>query len=124
MNQHASSIRRPATYQDVLDAPENMVAELIEGALHLHPPVRQGDVGEDVRSEQALGRSDLEEGHEPVDARLDEGRDLGRPRGHRGSPAVARLASITAIVAWRPLLGLNSTRLVPVAISGRWPGAA
>jgi Uma2 family endonuclease len=37
MNQHASSIRRPATYQDVLDALENMVAELIEGALHLHP---------------------------------------------------------------------------------------
>jgi Uma2 family endonuclease len=37
MNQHASTVRRPATYQDVLDAPENMVAELIEGALHLHP---------------------------------------------------------------------------------------
>jgi Uma2 family endonuclease len=37
MNQHAPSIRHPATYRDVLDAPENMVAELIEGALHLHP---------------------------------------------------------------------------------------
>jgi hypothetical protein len=37
MNQHAASVRRPATYQDVLDAPESMVAELIEGALHLHP---------------------------------------------------------------------------------------
>jgi hypothetical protein len=37
MNQHAATVRRPATYQDVLDAPENMVAELIEGALHLHP---------------------------------------------------------------------------------------
>jgi Uma2 family endonuclease len=37
MNQHAPSVRRPATYQDVLDAPETMVAELIEGALHLHP---------------------------------------------------------------------------------------
>jgi Uma2 family endonuclease len=37
MNQHAPSVRRPATYQDVLDAPRNMVAELIEGALHLHP---------------------------------------------------------------------------------------
>ena len=47
MNQHAPSVRRPATYQDVLDAPENMVAELIEGALHLHarpapPHVRAG----------------------------------------------------------------------------------
>jgi Uma2 family endonuclease len=28
---------RPATYQDVLDAPPDMVAELVEGALHLHP---------------------------------------------------------------------------------------
>lgn len=37
MNQHAPAVRRPATYQDVLDAPETMVAELIEGALHLHP---------------------------------------------------------------------------------------
>jgi Uma2 family endonuclease len=37
MNQHAPAVRRPATYQDVLDAPPNMVAELIHGALHLHP---------------------------------------------------------------------------------------
>ncbi len=37
MNQHAPSVRRPATYRDVLDAPETVVAELIEGALHLHP---------------------------------------------------------------------------------------
>ena len=29
--------RHPATYQDVLDAPPNMVAELVRGALHLHP---------------------------------------------------------------------------------------
>ena len=35
MNEH--SPRRPATYQDVLDAPEHMVAELVRGALHLHP---------------------------------------------------------------------------------------
>ena len=35
MNQHAPA--RPATYQDVLDAPPTMVAELIEGALHIHP---------------------------------------------------------------------------------------
>ena len=38
MNQHAPSVRRPATYQDVLDAPKHMVAELIEGALHLRGP--------------------------------------------------------------------------------------
>ena len=29
--------RRPATYQDVIDAPTNMVAEIIRGALHLQP---------------------------------------------------------------------------------------
>jgi Uma2 family endonuclease len=28
---------RPATYQDVLDAPEHMVAEIASGRLHLHP---------------------------------------------------------------------------------------
>jgi len=36
MNERAT-VRRPATYQDVLDAPEHMVAELIRGALHLQP---------------------------------------------------------------------------------------
>ncbi|MBP7000859.1 Uma2 family endonuclease [Amaricoccus sp.] len=36
MNRHAPAPRR-ATYRDVLDAPEHMVAELIEGALHVHP---------------------------------------------------------------------------------------
>ena len=37
MNQAAPIIRQPATYQDVLDAPRNMVAELVHGALHLQP---------------------------------------------------------------------------------------
>ena len=38
MNEHTRRPRSPATYQDVLDAPEHMVAELhAEGALHLHP---------------------------------------------------------------------------------------
>ena len=36
MNRPTEPIR-PASYQDVLDAPEGMVAELIGGALHLHP---------------------------------------------------------------------------------------
>ena len=35
MNPYTPTVRRPATYQDVVDAPEHMVAELIEGALHL-----------------------------------------------------------------------------------------
>lgn len=30
-------VPRPATYQDVLDAPPNMVAEIVRGSLHLHP---------------------------------------------------------------------------------------
>jgi hypothetical protein len=37
MNEHVTTGRQPATYQDVLDAPEHMVAEIIRGALHLHP---------------------------------------------------------------------------------------
>ncbi|MBA3324809.1 MAG: Uma2 family endonuclease [Rhodobacteraceae bacterium] len=36
MNQPAP-LKRSATYQDVLDAPENMIAEIIRGALHLQP---------------------------------------------------------------------------------------
>jgi Uma2 family endonuclease len=35
MNTHART--QPATYRDVLDAPPNMVAELANGRLHLHP---------------------------------------------------------------------------------------
>ena len=37
MNDPAPAIRRPATYQDVLDAPPHMVAEIANGGLHLHP---------------------------------------------------------------------------------------
>jgi Uma2 family endonuclease len=37
MNLHAAAQTRKATYQDVLDAPPNMVAEIIRGALHLQP---------------------------------------------------------------------------------------
>jgi Uma2 family endonuclease len=33
----ASEKKRRATYQDVIDAPENMVAEIIDGELHLSP---------------------------------------------------------------------------------------
>ena len=37
MNRQAPTVRTPATYQDVLDAPPNMVAELVGGTLHLQP---------------------------------------------------------------------------------------
>lgn len=33
----AAVTKRPATYQDVLDAPPHMVAQIVDGALHLHP---------------------------------------------------------------------------------------
>ena len=51
MNQHAPTVRRPATYQDVLDAPATMVAELIEGALA--PPSAPGP--RHVRASSSLG---------------------------------------------------------------------
>jgi Uma2 family endonuclease len=37
VNVQSPAVKRPATYQDVLDAPAGMVAELIRGALHLQP---------------------------------------------------------------------------------------
>ena len=37
MNEQARQTHRPATYQDVLDAPSDKVAELVRVALHLHP---------------------------------------------------------------------------------------
>jgi Uma2 family endonuclease len=37
MNERATIVRRPATYQDVIDAPPDRVAELINGALYVHP---------------------------------------------------------------------------------------
>jgi Uma2 family endonuclease len=40
MNTHAPLPTRRATYQDVLDAPENMVAEILRGVLHLQPRPR------------------------------------------------------------------------------------
>jgi Uma2 family endonuclease len=37
MNEQSKPQLRPATYQDILDAPPHMVAEIVHGALHLHP---------------------------------------------------------------------------------------
>ena len=36
-HKHDSTRRPRATYQDVLDAPEHRVAEIIDGTLHTHP---------------------------------------------------------------------------------------
>ena len=35
-------VRRRATYQDVLDAPAHLVAEIINGTLHTHPAAGAG----------------------------------------------------------------------------------
>ncbi|MGF1554530.1 MAG: Uma2 family endonuclease [Paracoccaceae bacterium] len=62
MTRHDIIVRRPATYQDVIDAPEGMIAELVDGALHLQPRPR-------LRHNYAAGalfgdlRSPFERGH-------------------------------------------------------------
>ena len=59
MNEQRTAKAGRATYQDVLDAPEHMVAELIRGALHLQPrpafAARAGVV--DARRSRSAGRS-------------------------------------------------------------------
>ena len=37
MTRHDLIVKGNATYQDVLDAPQNMVAEIVDGALSLQP---------------------------------------------------------------------------------------
>lgn len=51
MNEHAR-IKQPATYQDVLDAPENMVAQIVHGVLHTQPRPTMSH----VRVSSVLGR--------------------------------------------------------------------
>ncbi len=47
--------RRRATYQDVVDAPANMVAQILDGELVLMPrPTHRADV--EIRKEQVSGR--------------------------------------------------------------------
>src|SRR5262249_55690021 len=82
----------------------------------LHPPLRERDVTETVRGEQAV--RDLR-GLEEADHVGDDG-IRRRPRhGGHALAAWARFSSTTAMVACRASVGLNSTTEVPPAISGR-----
>lgn len=40
MTEQSAIVARPATYRDVLDAPEHMIAEILDGRLHLQPRPR------------------------------------------------------------------------------------
>ena len=90
MNQHARA-GKPATYQDLLDAPENTVAELIEGALHMHPrPATRH-----ARASSTLGVR--------LGAPFDEGRDgpggwwiLDEPELHLGADVL-----VPDLAGWR-----------------------
>lgn len=90
MNQPAT-VRRPATYQDVLDAPEHMVAELVRGALHLQPRPAMRH----ARSSSALGVE--------IGGAFDRGRDgpggwwiLDEPELHLGDDVL-----VPDLAGWR-----------------------
>ena len=61
-HKHDSAHTRRATYQDVLDAPEHRVAELIDGTLHTHPrpapphAVASSSLGSDLLTTFQFGR--------------------------------------------------------------------
>ena len=61
-HKHDSTRRPRATYQDVLDAPEHRVAEIIDGTLHTHPrpapphAVASSSLGSDLLTTFQFGR--------------------------------------------------------------------
>ncbi len=96
-----------ATYQDIIDAPENMVAEIIHGALHTHPrpaprhAVAHSSLGDELMSPFQKGRGgpggwwilDEPEVHFGTDVLADLG---GWRRGRMMSPTSARSAGASA----------------------------
>ena len=67
---HKHDSTRRATYQDVLDAPAHLVAEVVDGTLHTHPRrMGSGTIGESCRRSP----------HDEACA--------GTARAHRGPPA-------------------------------------
>ena len=95
------------------------------GGRGLDPPLRQRQVGENVRCEQPVRDG---AGLQEPDQLRDRGRGIGpRATAWRWSCRCrdpARFAPTTAIVASRSAVGLNSTMAVPAVTSGRWPGGA
>jgi Uma2 family endonuclease len=63
LNRMSSEAKRRATYQDVLDAPDNVVAEVIDGELYTHARPRVGharvasNLGADISDAFGRGRS-------------------------------------------------------------------
>jgi Uma2 family endonuclease len=62
MNKQTTPARRHATYQDVIDAPADKIAEIVRGALYLHPrPLPRhsqaiGSLGDEIISPFSKGR--------------------------------------------------------------------
>ena len=91
MNSPAPVTRRPASYQDVLDAPPHMVAELVRGALSLQPRPRP----KHARASSTLGMD--------IGGPFDRGRDgpggwwiLDEPELHLGENVV-----VPDLAGWR-----------------------
>lgn len=100
--------RRTATYQDVLDAPEHMSAEILNGELHLSP--RPGyahqavtsEMGVDLGSRFGRGGGDRPGGWVILD----------EPELHLGRPEPTSLVMVPDLAGWR------RDRFVPPADHG------
>ncbi len=87
----ATAARKRATYQDILDAPANMVAEIVDGVLHTHPRPA-------VRHSRAASRLGGD-----LDGPFDRGRGgpggwiiLDEPESHLGEDVV-----VPDLAGWR-----------------------
>lgn len=82
---------RPATYQDVLDAPPNVVAQIIDGDLHLSPRPSWQHVKANGRLHSALERRFTRDGEGPGECEI-----LSEPEIHLGEDVL-----VPDIAGWR-----------------------
>lgn len=108
----SSEARRRATYQDVLDAPENVVAEVIDGALYTQPRPKLGHARAASRLGMLLG------GVFDVGARDAEGWTIvDEPELHLGpEPDIL----VPDIAAWRRSRFPNDPDLAFVDVAPDW----